>query len=88
MSDSSSSNVRYCSEGCKTRITKVTYDSHTICAKCRGQECSKDLTCTECVGWEEKKWKVLKSHLDKLDRDRKRKAAVRAESRAASLEPV
>lgn len=69
-------------------MTKVTYDSRTICAKCRRQECSIDLTCDECVGWDEKKWKVLRSYLDKLDRDRKWKAAIRVESRAQSVEPV
>ncbi|XP_066952475.1 sodium channel and clathrin linker 1-like [Macrobrachium rosenbergii] len=47
------------------------------------QECNRDNTCIECQDWDDKKWKVLKSHLDKFERDRKRKAASRAKNRAS-----
>lgn len=84
MSDTSSSSFRYCSKGCNTRMTKVTYDSHTICSGCRGQVCSINLTCDKCRGWGEQKWKTLNSHLAKPERDRKRKAAAKPSDRLAS----
>lgn len=88
MSDPFSSCISYCQEGCKTRLTKSTCDSHTIWDSCRRQICTKERTCDECKDWDNKQWKVLKYYVDKLGRDRKRKAASRAESRVRSLEPI
>lgn len=69
---------------CNTRLTKESYDSHTVCIPCRGQTCSVDLHCEEFNDWDIKKWKTLDAHLKKLARDRKRKAIARESSKALS----
>lgn len=59
----------------------MSVDSHAKCIKCRGQNCSIENNCDECQEWDEKKWKILKSYLLRLEREKKRKAAARAEIR-------
>ena len=43
-------------------------------------------TCDVCKDWDSKMWDRLASHFAKLERDRKRKASVRAEKRARSVD--
>ncbi|XP_066981529.1 uncharacterized protein [Macrobrachium rosenbergii] len=57
-----------------------------ICAKCRGQDCTVGKTCKECSTWENKQWKILKSHLEGIERDRNREASSRAIKHSQSLE--
>ena len=36
---------------CKSRMPSITYDSHTLCTKCRKQVCDITLACEECRDW-------------------------------------
>ena len=36
---------------CHKRISKLVYDPHIFCTKCRGFDCSFDSRCDECADW-------------------------------------
>ena len=38
---------------CKTRMSSLLHDSHSICCACRGHDCSLDVRCSECEDWSE-----------------------------------
>ena len=38
---------------CKTRMSSLLHDSHTICCACRGYDCFMDKRCSECEAWSE-----------------------------------
>ena len=79
MSDSSSSSVRFCAAGCKTRLSKIKHDPHLICSECRNNACTKENPCNECQNWSDEFWDKFKKHQHKLEKDRERKALKREE---------
>ena len=42
---------------CGSFMSGVERDPHPLCARCRGQECHRQLTCEVCVSWSEAQWK-------------------------------
>ena len=58
---------------CGSFRASVDKDPHPVCKKCRGQECTRDLTCDVCVSWSEEQWK-------KFDQRKRYKSKSRAGS--------
>ena len=87
MSDSSTSSIRMCSRGCKSRLIKLCYDPHTVCVGCRGQECNPSSLCDECRTWDKKQWDIYLSHRQKLEKNRLRKAEQRAIKKVVASQP-
>ncbi|XP_064086114.1 serine/arginine repetitive matrix protein 1-like [Macrobrachium nipponense] len=73
-------------EECKVRLPKAEVDPHTVCGKCRGNDCSATNTCVECESLTEVEWKSLAAYIRKLEKDRVRKASIRSSSRSCSIE--
>ena len=51
---------------CKTRISSVYYDKHTLCASCRGVDCTLKDKCTECKTWTEEEFARYLKHRKSL----------------------
>lgn len=89
MSDSSFSGSRVCAGNlCSAKLVKLKYDRHSLCTACRGQECSQENTCSECMEWSQEFWQTYSSYQIKLVRDRDRKAFKRKEARLSSSSVV
>ena len=61
---------------CKTRMSSLLHDSHTVCVACRGYDCSLDKRCSECEAWSEKvmtKYVKYRKSLDSKSKVRKEK---------------
>ena len=41
---------------CGAFMSGVERDPHSVCARCRGQDCHRLLTCRECVSWSAQQW--------------------------------
>ena len=41
---------------CSQFMADLSKDPHTMCAKCKGQPCSRNNTCNECSTWSEDQW--------------------------------
>ena len=57
----SSRNMRLCpgvsNRKCGVYMSPVQIDSHPMCARCRGRNCTSDSTCSTCEGWSLGQWK-------------------------------
>ena len=47
---------------CHRRISKLVYDPHNFCTKCRGFECSFDSRCDECADWSREEMEAYIKH--------------------------
>ena len=52
---------RQCQQ-CHRRISKLVYDRHAFCTRCRGVECSVDSRCEECADWSREEMEVYVKH--------------------------
>ena len=47
---------------CHRRISKLVYDRHNFCTKCRGFDCSSDSRCDECADWSREEMEAYIKH--------------------------
>ena len=51
---------------CTSRMPSIRYDNHTLCTKCRKQECDMTLVCAECRDWPITKRQVFVDYSNSL----------------------
>ena len=52
---------------CKTRMSALQHDKHTLCVSCRGGECAEGNKCNECLPWSEEEFSRYLKHRKTLD---------------------
>ena len=50
---------------CHRFMSAITVDGHLLCSSCRGQSCTKELTCDTCATWTETQWQTYLSRKTK-----------------------
>ena len=51
---------------CKTRISSISYDKHTLCVSCRGVDCTDKDKCNECITWSKEEFAKYLKHRKSL----------------------
>ena len=51
---------------CSTRLSKLCYDTHTLCEACRGKVCTSNSFCKECESWSDDFRKLYLRHKNSL----------------------